>query len=308
MNDVPGSEVHAPPLAGGPPEAADPPSDGGLSIAEAGRDLGLAPDTLRKWQHRYGLGPSRSSSGGHRRYVHADLMRLRRVRDLIARGVATAEAARQVLQDEAIGLESSGSDPAVRRLAAAAAQLDGPSLRHLVDQELARRGVVDTWEHLLRPVLVSAGAAAEQSTHAIAVEHVLSHVVHAAFAAVSGRNPPSAAATPRPTLLACAPDEEHELPMVALAAALAERGIGSTLLGARTPPTAATSLPDGLLVVFALLPQDVPEFVQNPAPGTTIVAAGPGWDPAALPPRVRHVNSLPAAIALFDGPTDATDE
>jgi hypothetical protein len=41
----------APPLAGGPPEAADPPSDGGWSIAEAGRDLGLAPDTLRKWQH-----------------------------------------------------------------------------------------------------------------------------------------------------------------------------------------------------------------------------------------------------------------
>jgi DNA-binding transcriptional MerR regulator len=305
MNDVPGSDVPAPPLAGGPPEAADPPSEGGWSIAEAGRDLGLAPDTLRKWQHRYGLGPSRSSSGGHRRYVHADLLRLRRVRDLIARGVATAEAARQVLQDEAIGLESSGSDPAVRRLAAAAAQLDGPSVRHLVDQELARRGVVDTWEHLLRPVLVSAGAAAERSTHAIAVEHVLSHVVHAAL---SSRIPPAATGTPRPTLLACAPDEEHELPMVALAAALAERGIGSTLLGARTPPAAAASFLDGLLVVFALLPQDVPEFVQDPAPGTTIVAAGPGWDPAALPPRIRHVNSLPAAIALFDGSTDATDE
>src|SRR5690242_13238745 len=250
MNDVPVSELPAPPLAGGPPEAADPPSDGGLSIAEAGRDLGLAPDTLRKWQHRYGLGPSRSSSGGHRRYVHADLLRLRRVRDLIARGVATAEAARQVLQDEAIGLESSSSDPTVRRLTAAAAQLDGPSVRHLVDQELARRGVVDTWENLLRPVLVAAGAAAEQSTHGIAMEHVLSHVVHAAFAAASGRIAPTAA-TPRPTLLSCAPDEEHELPMVALAAALAERGIGSTLLGARTPlaaSTAATSLRGGLLV------------------------------------------------------------
>jgi len=265
---------------------------------------------LRKWQHRYGLGPSRSSSGGHRRYVHADLLRLRRVRDLIARGVATAEAARQVLQDEATGLESSGSDPTVRRLAAAAAQLDGPSVRHLVDQELARRGVVDTWEHLLRPVLVAAGAAAEQTTHGIAVEHVLSHVVHAAFAAVCGRiAPAAAAATPWPTLLACAPDEEHELPMVALAAALAERGIGSTLLGARTPPAASTvanSLRDGMLVVFALLPQA--EFVQDPAPGTTIVAAGPGWDLAALPPRVRHVNSLPAAIALVDSSTNATDE
>ena len=102
-------------------------------------------------------------------------------------------------------------------------------------------------------------------------------------------------------MLACAPDEEHELPLVALAAALAERGIATTLLGARTPsaaPTAAASLEGGLLVVFALLPQRVPEDVQDPPPNAEIVAAGPGWDPTALPPRVRYVNSLPEAVTL----------
>jgi hypothetical protein len=102
-------------------------------------------------------------------------------------------------------------------------------------------------------------------------------------------------------MLACAPDEEHELPLVALAAALAEHGIATTLLGARTPPaapTAATSLEGGLLVVFALLPQHVPECVQDPPPNAKIVAAGPGWDPTALPPRVSYVNSLPEAITV----------
>jgi MerR family transcriptional regulator, light-induced transcriptional regulator len=292
MNDV--SEAGGPVL----PLAA------GLSIAEAGRELGLAPDTLRKWQHRYGLGPSRSSAGGHRRYVPADLQRLGRVRDLIARGVPTAEAARQVLQDEAIGLESISADPAARRLAAAAAQLDGPGVRHLLDHELARRGVVDTWDNLLRPVLAAAGAYAQQSAHGIAMEHVLSHVIQAALAAPTGpdRIAPAPAAKPRLVMLACAPDEEHELPMVALAAALAEHGIATTLLGARTPPaapTTAASLEGGLLVVFALLPQHIPECVQDPPPNATIVAAGPGWDPAALPPRVSHVNSLPEAITLF---------
>ena len=84
------------------------------------------------------------------RYTPSDLLRLRRVRDLIARGVPTAEAARQVLQDEAIGLQTISADPAVRRLAAAAAQLDGPALRHLLDHELGRRGVVDTWQHLAK--------------------------------------------------------------------------------------------------------------------------------------------------------------
>jgi MerR family transcriptional regulator, light-induced transcriptional regulator len=303
MNDVPGSSGTGGALATAPSEVAHPPSDAGLSIAEAGRVLGLAPETLRKWQHRYGLGPSRSSTGGHRRYIPADLRRLRRVRDLIARGVPTAEAARQVLQDEAAGLESLTADPTVRRLAAMAAQLDGPGVRHLLDQELARRGVVDTWEHLLRPVLVAAGARAQQSGHGIAVEHVLSHVIQAAFASASGRIAPTPAATPQPIMLACAPDEEHELPLVALAAALAERGIATTLLGARTPPAApaaAACHDGGLLVVFALLPQHVPECVQDLSPHATIVAAGPGWDPAALPSRVSYVNSLPEAVALFD--------
>jgi len=98
----------------------------------------------------------------------------------------------------------------------------------------------------------------------------------------------------------------------AAAAALAERGIATTLLGARTPPaapTAAASLEGGLLVVFALLPQRVPEGVQDPPANADVVAAGPGWDPAALPPRVRYVNSLPETITLCT--TDqrgATDE
>ena len=40
------------------------------------------------------------------------------------------------------------------------------------------------------------------------------------------------------TLLACADEEQHSLPLEALAAALAERGIGARLLGARVPPDA----------------------------------------------------------------------
>jgi len=301
-DDVPEAVGSGPALAAASPAEADIPLEAGLSIAEAGRELGLAPETLRKWQQRYGLGPSRSSAGGHRRYVPTDLRRLRRVCDLIARGVPTAEAARQVLQDEAVGLQTISADPAVRRLAAAAAQLDGPAVRHLLDHELARRGVVDTWEHLLRPTLDATGAYALHSAHGIAMEHVLSHVIQAtlASAAVPAATAPAAASSRR-IMLACAPDEEHELPLVALAAALAERGIATTLLGARTPPaapTAAASLEGGLLVVFALLPLRVPECVQDPPPNAEIVAAGPGWDPAALPPRVTHVNSLPETIAL----------
>ena len=60
------------------------------------------------------------------------------------------------------------------------------------------------------------------------MEHVLSHVVHATFAAASGRVAPTAAATPRPTRLAYAPDEEHELPMVARLLRRPARRLGVT--------------------------------------------------------------------------------
>ena len=49
----------------------------------------------------------------------------------------------------------------------------------------------------------------------------------------------AAAAQRRPAiLLACADEEQHSLPLEALAAALAETGVPSRLLGARVPPDA----------------------------------------------------------------------
>jgi hypothetical protein len=209
-------------------------------------------------------------------------------------------------------LQTISADPAVRRLAAAAAQLDGPALRHLLDHELGRRGVVDTWQHLLRPILDAIGAYALHSAHGIAMEHVLSHVIQACLASAPSRGAVAPAAPSRRIMLACAPDEEHELPLVALAAALAERGVATTLLGARTPPaspTAAASLEGVVLVVFALLPQRVPDCVREPPPNAKIVAAGPGWNATALPPSVSYANSLPEAIALCTADErGATDE
>ena len=300
-DDVPEAVGSGPALAAASPAEADIPLEAGLSIAEAGRELGLTPETLRKWQQRYGLGPSRSSAGGHRRYVPTDLRRLRRVCDLIARGVPTAEAARQVLQDEAVGLQNISTDPAVRRLAAAAAQLDGPAVRHLLDHELARRGVVDTWEHLLRPTLDATGAYALHSAHGIAMEHALP---------TSSRPPsPPQQSPPRPLPRrrrpggSCWPARRtrntncrwSRSPLRSPSGGSPRRcsGPGPHLPPPRRPPPSRAACSG-----FALLPQRVPECVQDPPSNAEIVAAGPGWDPAALPPRVTHVNSLPETIAL----------
>ena len=47
-----------------------------LSISAAARHTGITVATLRMWQTRYGLGPSLTTPGGHRRYTAGDIQRL----------------------------------------------------------------------------------------------------------------------------------------------------------------------------------------------------------------------------------------
>ena len=94
------------------------------------RLTGLTSATLRVWQRRYGLGASRSSPGGHRRYSPQDVARLRAVQRLVGRGLPTAEAVRVVLRPVEHGLDlPAEAHPVAHLLAAAALDLDGPSCR-----------------------------------------------------------------------------------------------------------------------------------------------------------------------------------
>ena len=64
--------------------------------AVAGR-LGVAAETLRSWDQRYGLGPAQHRSGTHRRYMAVDLARLEEFCRLTGQGVPAAHAASIVL-------------------------------------------------------------------------------------------------------------------------------------------------------------------------------------------------------------------
>ncbi|GII01327.1 MerR family transcriptional regulator [Planobispora takensis] len=69
----------------------------GYGIGAVARRLGVPAPTLRTWNLRYGLGPSRRSPGGHRRYDSRDLRRLEEMNRLIRSGVPAADAAKLVM-------------------------------------------------------------------------------------------------------------------------------------------------------------------------------------------------------------------
>lgn len=88
--------------AGAPRPAADGPPDAGRAvyvISVAAELAGVHPQTLRVYERKGLLDPSRTS-GGSRRFSERDLARLRRIQELTTAGL-NLEGVRQVLALEA---------------------------------------------------------------------------------------------------------------------------------------------------------------------------------------------------------------
>ena len=313
-----------------PPAAEVTDSSGpepGYGIGALARRLGVAPATLRDWERRYGIGPGGRSAGGHRRYQPADIARIEYMRRLVLDGMPPGDAARAALASEtatqapAMNLAArapvTGPDPAAwgaggrslplpgqlpqaRGLARAALALDGPAIAGLLDRALDSGGVVTTWERLAMPVLSAVGERSAADGTCIDVEHLLSAQLLAALSARAGRlaEPLNA----RTVLLACADGEEHSLPLYALAAALAERGVRTTMLGARVPPPALANAisrigPAAAFVWSQTAATGDPAKLAGIArqrPPLRLFTAGPGW--RGTPPGGHAVSSLPEAV------------
>ena len=294
-----------------------------LTVAAVARQIGVAPATLRTWDRRYGLGPSEHRSGSHRRYSAADVARLRHMRALTLEGMAPADAAQLAVAANAQDVGPAASIPAsatvlepaatatapadVRGVSRAAVALDAAAMTTAFTSAVKERGVVAAWEELMRPVLVAAGQRWETTKQGVDVEHLLSEcvtgILHRAAASGAGMRKLSGPSV----LLACAPGENHVLPLQALAAALTEQGVTVRLIGAATPLDALTAAVrrtrPAAVVLFAQLPvaspDDLVDAVPALRPAPSIVVGGAGWDLADLPSRAVYVAGLRQAVEVI---------
>jgi len=261
-----------------------------LTVAAVARRIGVAPATLRTWDRRYGLGPSSHEAGEHRRYCPSDLAQLTLMRRLIISGVAPADAAlRAKAHSGSVSVENVIQDFEVREdvvdsLHRAAKSLDKNFVETLLRKDISENGVIASWTEVIVPLLFLVGDEWAATGQGIEVEHMLSEIIKRLLreGVVEIKDPVNA----QPVLLASVGEELHCLALHALAAALAEKGIESFFLGARTPLEAISgmvkrSAPPAVFLWAQLEQNSDPKFfkdlpVVRPAP--RVIVGGPGWD------------------------------
>lgn len=300
------------------------------TAAVVARRLGVAPGTLRSWSQRYGIGPAAHTPGRHRRYTAADIAELEAIRDLVDQGVVLTAAATLVRDQRlaalargghgdsdystaaapvapAAGRGAAAAAPAadtVAELAAAAVRLDSEVAFGIVTTGLAENGVLAAWEQLCRPALDALDTQVAGDRGCIDSQLMLSWVLATCLRWFPSGPSGSGAPDGRPVLLACAPREQHTLGLEALHAALTERRIPARMLGATVPAPAlchaTEQLRPGAVVVWAQRATSAARAQLAPlcAHADTVLAAGPGWDPAGLPAAVTPVENLRTALAL----------
>jgi len=261
-----------------------------LTVAAVARRIGVAPATLRTWDRRYGLGPSSHEAGEHRRYCPSDLAQLTLMRRLIVSGVAPAEAAvKAKAHSGSVSVENVIQSFEVREdvvdsLHRAAKSLDKNFVETLLRKDIADNGVIATWTEVIVPLLFLVGDEWAATGTGIEVEHMLSESIKRLMR--EGVSEIKEPLNTQPVLLASVGEELHCLALHALAAALAEKGIETFFLGARTPLEAISgmvkrSAPPAVFLWAQLEQNSDPKFfnelpVVRPAP--RVIVGGPGWD------------------------------
>jgi MerR family transcriptional regulator, light-induced transcriptional regulator len=230
-------------------------AEGHLRIGELSRRVGVSPELLRAWELRYGLLQPSRSPGGFRLYSSADEERIKRMRTFQTQGFSAAEAARLALESTVAGETPAGDgelalDPGP--LARAVERFDEPAAQEAFDRALSAVSIESLLRDLLIPYLHDLGERWEAGTASVAQEHFASNFLRGRLLGLArgwgqGGGPLA--------ILACAPGELHDLPLIAFGLALRAHGWRIAFLGPDTPlgtlADAAAKLEPQLVVVSA---------------------------------------------------------
>ena len=215
----------------------------------------FSPALLRAWERRHNLLHPLRGSGGHRLYTEEDLQVLLRVRELIRQGRSIGEIAglgRDVLlrqgaerfqeqvgdeppKSEALGPEA--LDALSRhcdQIVEAALKMDNSAINRILDQSFSRVSPEAVIFEVIGPATHKIGELWAAGKCSVASEHMASGIfVHRLLKLVESAEPVRSEL--RPVIVACFPDEYHQLGALIVAYQLCRHGLRVNFLGAALP-------------------------------------------------------------------------
>lgn len=221
------------------------PGSHGHSIADVERDTGLAKDTLRVWERRYGFPSPARDPQGERRYSDDDLARLRHVRRLLDAGHRPGRVVALPLAQ----LLALDTQPSAGRMQAPAEngwpegadwlalmqRMDAAGLRDALQRSLAERGLARTVTDTVAPLSVQVGLAWLDGRLAVPEEHLFSEAVQQVLRPALAQAMAARPSQPPRVLLTTVPGEPHSLGLLMAECLLVLEGCETVPLGVQTP-------------------------------------------------------------------------
>ncbi len=259
-----------------------PPSDEPLyNIGVVARMTGIPVATVRVWERRYKFPESARTPGGHRLYSEKEIMRLRWVKARIDEGMQTGRAIRALqhletdnqmpdaplarvktsqqsprpASSEAMPAPSDSSLQAFRdRFINALLDHDTVSANQVLADTMALYSIEQLLPWVIQPALVAIGERWHNGEVGVGTEHLATNFVRNRLLSWMNAGPPVYDVPP--IVLACAPEEWHEISLLIFGVLLRRRRWPVAYLGQSLPlPDLATFLKDSnteLVILVAL--------------------------------------------------------
>ncbi len=211
------------------------------------KETGIAADTLRAWERRYGLPMPQRSAGGHRLYSQRDIETIKWLMKRQAEGLSISRAVELWKEQTASGTDPLGGPVPAGFIPASSANLetlrrdwlaacfkfDTLAAEQILNQAFAVHSVEITCTEIMMRGLSEVGELWQKGISTVQQEHFVSEIATRRLEALISASPaPTRAGT---ILVACPPEEWHTFPSLLITLFLRRRGWKVVSLGAVVP-------------------------------------------------------------------------
>jgi DNA-binding transcriptional MerR regulator/methylmalonyl-CoA mutase cobalamin-binding subunit len=293
------------------------------SISDVERDIGVAKETLRVWERRYGFPQPQRDANGERVYPPEQVHRLSLVKRLLDQGyrpgkimaLGTEELSELGTKPGSAVPARGLDDPEIRACLRLLKAHKISELRQRLSQSMLLMGLQRCVTGLVAPLTTAVGLAWAAGELAVFEEHLFSEMLQGVMRnaiCAATQQAGHAQATPR-VLLTTVPQERHGLGLLMAEALLALEGAHCVSLGVQTPlgdivDAARAQRADIVALSFSGVTspraaiENVNELRKRLSDQAEVWAGGAGVDMAGRhlsPGSVLDLADIPAAIARW---------